>query len=110
VVSTKPSATGKPKVCVAPKSLGYAQHPAAPAREVRAVVYVNGKKIRTLKAKRIIKINVARPKAAKVTVKIVSTLSDGEVVSHTYKYNGCKTTYNRFTELHKPTHRVSVKR
>jgi subtilase family serine protease len=95
--------------CKVPTRLSFVQHPAYPTREVKALVYVNGKKVRTVEGKRIVDLVVSRTKAAKLTVTIVSTLNDGEVVSHTYRYSGCKITYNKATRLHKPTHRVSAK-
>ena len=94
------------KTCTVPKRLSYVQHPAYPVRETRAVVYINGKKAKTVAGKRIVDVVMIRPKATKFTLKLVATLSDGEVVSHSYSYKGCKLTASTYKVLSKPTHRA----
>jgi subtilase family serine protease len=92
---TKPGTTttqpvSRPKPCALPRRYRYTQHPAAPTQETKAVLYLDGRKLRTVRSRRITRLTVARPKAAKFTVKIIATLNNGEIVSHRYVYDGCR--------------------
>ena len=86
---SSPGKGKSPKPCKQPKSLTFVQHPKAGVREVRAVVYVNGKVAHRYSSRNIRKLTFARPKATRFTLKIVTSLSDGEQVSRTVTYNGC---------------------
>jgi hypothetical protein len=70
--------------------LTFVQHPAAPFRVVQAVVYVDGRRVRTLRAHAIRAVRVDPPAASvRFSVRIVATLSDGEVVARRVTYDGC---------------------
>jgi subtilase family serine protease len=88
--------------CKIPAKLSFVQHPAYPVREIKAVLYINGKLTKTVKGKRIVDVVINRPKATKFTLKLVTTLSSAEVVSHQLTYNGCKSSKPTIRVLHKP--------
>jgi hypothetical protein len=96
------AATARPvaTLCTLPRRLVFAQHPAAPVREIRAVLYVDGRRIRTVSGRRITAVSLTRPGAAKFTLTVVATLSDGEVVSHRLSYSGCTHGATRTRVLH----------
>jgi uncharacterized membrane protein len=86
-------------VCKPGTTLTYAQHPASPVREVRARVYLDGHLVATLRGHAIKSIRVKRTKAEHFRVRIIATLSDGEIVSHLTSYDGCKVTRKVITVL-----------
>lgn len=89
-------------VCKPHATLTFAQHPASPVRELRAVVYLDGRRIATLRGRVIRSVRVKRPKAERFRVRIVATLSDGEVVSRRTSYDGCKVARPVITVLKHP--------
>jgi len=86
-------------VCKPDATLTFAQHPASPVREIRAVVYLDGRRVATLRGQAIRSVNLKRPKAERFRVRIVATLSDGEVVSRLTSYDGCKVAKPAITVL-----------
>jgi subtilase family serine protease len=90
------------KSCKIPTKLSFVQHPAYPVREIKAVLYINGKLTKTVKGKRIVDVVINRPKATKFTLRLVTTLSSAEVVSHQLTYNGCISSKVTVKVLHKP--------
>ena len=85
--------------CTPASTLAFIQHPAAPVREVSAVVYLNGKRDRSLRSHAITVIRLTRPAATRFTLRIVATLSDGEVVSRRLTYDGCRVSKPAITVL-----------
>jgi uncharacterized membrane protein len=77
-------------ICKPGATLTFVQHPAPPVREVRARVYLDGRLVATLRGHAIKSIRVKRPKAERFRVRIIATLSDGEIVSRVTSYDGCK--------------------
>jgi dienelactone hydrolase len=84
-VKTHPSAA----TCSVHAPLSFDQHPQAPVREIKAVLEINGKTVKTIRGSRITRVTFTRPKASRFTLLIVATLSDGEVVAHRLSYTGC---------------------
>jgi subtilase family serine protease len=82
------------------ETLTYRLIPGAGVRERKVIVYVNGKKLKTLTGRRLLSVSLKRPAATKFTVKYVNTLSDGKVVAHSFTYNGCKVSKPTITILH----------
>lgn len=80
------TATGS---CKAGATLVFAQHPSGSTREVAAVVSVNGKVVKRVRGRKILKLSIRRPKAMDFTVKIVATLANGEVIADTISDRGC---------------------
>jgi hypothetical protein len=95
--------------CRLPTRLSFAQHPAAPVREVRAVVEIDGKRVRTLRGRHISRVTINRPTAPTFTVVIVATLSDGEVVAHRVTYSGCSHSAVHTVIRHRVVRRVRVR-
>jgi uncharacterized membrane protein len=102
-LATSLAKAGEDTVAVgcAGESLTFRQHPAAPVREVRAVVYVNGRRVRTLRGHAIAAVRVTRPTTAHFSVRVVATLSDGEIVARRVSYDGCSAAKPAVSVLHR---------
>jgi subtilase family serine protease len=103
---TVASKTKAKATCTAGKLLSFVQHPAAPALETKAIIYINGKKMKTVRSRQIYVVRLKRPRASTFTLRIVSTLNDGEVISHQITYHGCKQTHVIYKTLHKVDRRI----
>ena len=87
------------------RMLMFVQHPKQGVRVVRAVAFLNGKVARRYKGRSIHEISLARPKQTAFTLRIVATLSDGEQVSRTIRYDGCKASKPSVKVVHRARHR-----
>jgi hypothetical protein len=70
-------------------------------------VFVNGRSVQRRQGRRITLVRLRRPKLSKFTVRLVATLSDGEVVAHTIGYNDCAHPLDRIRVLVRSTNPVS---
>jgi hypothetical protein len=101
ITLTVPGATASTKSCPAPgKEFVISQHPRRPIRETKAVLSLNGRVVARYHGRAIKRVSFTRPKANRYTFTLVVTLSDGEVVSRTVIYTGCKPGRAKLKVLH----------
>ncbi len=75
--------------CSVPSRLSFAQRFSGKVHETAAVIYINGKVAHRVKGHHISTLSFARPAARKFKLRIVATLSDGDVITWSGSYNGC---------------------
>ncbi|WP_249009504.1 S53 family peptidase [Conexibacter sp. DBS9H8] len=92
--------------CRPRRRLTYVQHPAFPVLERRAIIYLDGRRIRTVHAKQIFALSLLAPHRKRFTVRYVAYLDDGEVISHQISYNGCARPRQIFRVLHRADRRI----
>jgi subtilase family serine protease len=109
-VSQSATRTTVKGTCKLPAKLSFLQHPGPPTREIKAVLSVDGRVVRTVTGRRILDVVLTRPKATKFTLKLVTTLSSGEVVSHQLTYSGCKSSSPTVRVLHQADTGSAAKR
>jgi triacylglycerol esterase/lipase EstA (alpha/beta hydrolase family) len=77
--------------CRRPERLRYRIRPHS-GHAIRVTVYVDGKRVKTVRGKRIRSVAIKRPRRTRFTVKIVTRTSHGVRTTSTRRYNGCKKT------------------
>jgi predicted acyl esterase len=83
--------TGKtPVVCVDRRKFSFRVHQPPRGRVVKVVAYVNGKRVKSKRGKRVTRITLRRLPKRKFEVRIVATTSSGSRTISVRHYRGCR--------------------
>jgi hypothetical protein len=98
--------------CIAGNRLRFAINPVPNGRVIRAVAYVNGRKVATRRGANLKGISFARPRATRLVVRIITTNNKGGRVITKRTFTGCTRTKVRGrTKRHKVTrHKAATRR
>jgi hypothetical protein len=79
-----------PAVCVDRRKFSFRVHQPRGGKVVKVVVFVNGKRVKQVKAKRVSRITLKRLPKGLFTVRIVATTDKGSRTISVRTYRGCK--------------------
>jgi ABC-2 type transport system ATP-binding protein len=79
-----------PAVCVDRRKFSFRVHQPRGGKVVKVVVFVNGKRVKQVKAKRVSRITLKRLPKGLFTVRIVATTDKGSRTISVRSYRGCK--------------------
>jgi hypothetical protein len=97
--------------CISGNRLRFSINPVPGGRVVRAVAYVNGRKVATRRGRNLKGISFKRPRGARLNVRIITTNNKGGSVITKRSFIGCTRTKVRGrTHRHKVKHRKAVTR
>ena len=95
-----------PHGCIAGRRLVFSINPVPGGRVVKAVAYVNGRKVAARRGRSLTGIAFTRPKGSRLNVKIVTTNNmGGSVITHRTFVGCARTKVNGRTKKHKVTHK-----
>lgn len=77
--------------CTLAKTLRFPIEPRG-GRATRVSVYVDGKRVRTVRGRNIRSVAIGRPERSRFTVKVITRTSRGLTTTSTRRYDGCKKT------------------
>ena len=78
------------KHCVDRRRFVFTLHQPRGGRIVRVAVYVNGRRVRTIHRRRIVRIALARLPLGTFTVRLVATTNRGVRIHSSRRYSGCR--------------------